>query len=89
MTRTEKADRQLLADLVREQFGDAAAAGFELRILGDGSRRIKAPYGTACYPEANWSERFAAHLRLGFFSRPAHAPAIALQPAPASGGTGL
>ena len=89
MTRTEQAERQLLADLVRQQLGDAAAADFELKILADGSRRIKALHGTACYPGPNWAERFGAHLRRGFFSPPAQPPAVARQPAPASGGTGF
>ena len=88
MTSTdEQADRHALAKLVRQHLGDGAPA-FELKILSDGSRRIKGPYASACYPAASWVVRFCDHLELGYFVRPARAPTVARQPAPASGGTG-
>jgi hypothetical protein len=72
--------------LVRTHVG--VAAQFELDVLPDGSRRIKGPYATACYPAAKWAERFSAHLRQGLFTRPPRRPVVSRQPAPASGGTG-
>jgi hypothetical protein len=84
--RPDRSDREMFDALVRSHVGTAVT--FELDVLPDGSRRIKGPYATACYPAATWVERFGAHLRQGLFTRPPRRPAVARHPAPASGGTG-
>lgn len=87
MTELEATARTVLAALVRSE-GHANLSEFTVKVLPDGSLRIKGPYAAACYPADGWAARFALHLRQGLFTRPAEPPVVATQAAPASGGTG-
>lgn len=86
MSELEVTARAMFSALVRSEAGSDPSQ-FTLKVLPDGSLRIKGPYAAACYPLDGWAARFTLHLRQGLFTQPTEPPVVAPQPAPVSGGT--
>lgn len=56
---------RLVRNLLR--FGGRDPAGFEARLLDDGTVAVRGPFACAYYQVDGWTSKFVRHLHAGYF----------------------